>query len=256
MKDIVRGAHFREVDAAPAPHALLATLDAVAAREGVRRLKRCGLDMLAVTAGQRLLDVGCGMGDDVRALADLTGPSGLVVGVEPSEVLLAEARRRAADSPLPLGFAAGYACDLPFPAGSFDACRAERVFQHVPDPLRALTEMIRVTRPGGRVLVLDTDWGTTAVSGADPGRNRSSPGHGHLVGPVAVGAGRDEMIVCDTSNRQSGPARRARPGAGAADRRVNPLRPGRVGGERGSGHDPTATRAFAVRTAADSVSMS
>ena len=167
MKDIVRGAHFREVDAAPAPRALLATLDAVAAREGVRRLKRRGLDMLAVTAGQRLLDVGCGMGDDVRALADLTGPSGLVIGVEPSEVLLSEAQRRTADSPLPLGFAAGDARDLPFPAGSFDACRAERVFQHLPDPLRALREMIRVTRPGGHVLVLDTDWGTTAVNGAD-----------------------------------------------------------------------------------------
>src|SRR5664280_2662475 len=70
------------------------------------------------------------------------------------------------DSSLPLRFAAGDARDLPFPAGSFDACRAERVFQHLPDPLRALTEMIRVTRPGGRVLVLDTDWGTTAVNGA------------------------------------------------------------------------------------------
>ena len=167
MKDIMRGAHFRAVDAAPAPHALVATLDAVAAREGVRRLKRHGLDMLAVTAGQRLLDVGCGTGDDVRALAGLLAPGGLVVGVEPSEVLLAEARRRAADSPLPLRFAAGDASDLPFSAGSFHACRAERVFQHLADPLRALTEMIRVTRPGGRVLVLDTDWGTTAVSGAD-----------------------------------------------------------------------------------------
>ena len=54
MKDIMRGAHFRAVDAAPTPHALVATLDAVAAREGVRRLKRHGRDMLAVTAGQRL----------------------------------------------------------------------------------------------------------------------------------------------------------------------------------------------------------
>ena len=112
----MRGAHFRAVDTAPAPQALVATLDAVAAREGVRRLKRHGLDILAVTAGQRLLDVGCGTGDDVRALAGLLGPSGLVVGVEPSEVLLAEARRRAADSPLPLRFAAGDASDLPFPA--------------------------------------------------------------------------------------------------------------------------------------------
>ena len=61
MKETVRGAHFRAVDAAPDPHALLATLDAVAAREGVRRLKRRGVDMLAVQAGQRLLGVGCGM---------------------------------------------------------------------------------------------------------------------------------------------------------------------------------------------------
>lgn len=74
------------MDVALAPHALVTTLDAVAAREGVRRLKRHGLDMLAVTAGQRLLDVGCGTGDDVRAVAGLLGPTGLVVGVEPSAV--------------------------------------------------------------------------------------------------------------------------------------------------------------------------
>lgn len=79
------------MDAAPAPHGLLATLDAVAAREGVCRLKQHGLDLLAVAAGQRLLDVGCGAGDDVRALARLVSPGGLVVGVEPSTVLLAEA---------------------------------------------------------------------------------------------------------------------------------------------------------------------
>lgn len=107
-KDILPGAHFRDVNAAPVPHALVADLDAVAAWEVVRRLKQRGLDMLAVAAGQRLLDVGCGAGDDVRALAHLVGPGGLVVGVEPSKVLLSEAQRRAADSPLPLYFTALY----------------------------------------------------------------------------------------------------------------------------------------------------
>lgn len=150
----MQGAHFRDVDAAPAPHGLLATLDAVAAREGVRRLKQRGLDLLAAAAGQRLLDVGCGAGDDVRALTSLVGSGGLVVGVEPSQVLLSEARRRAADSPLPLHFVAGDAGALPVAADNFDGCRAERVFQHLHNPMRALTEMIRVTQPGGRVLVL------------------------------------------------------------------------------------------------------
>lgn len=131
MKDIVRGADFGAADVAPAPHALVATLDAVAAREGVRRLKRHGLDMLAVTAGQQLLDVGCGAGDDVRAVVGLLGPSGLAVGWSPARSLLAEARRRAADNALPVRFAAGDARALPFHASSFDACGTERVFQHL-----------------------------------------------------------------------------------------------------------------------------
>jgi SAM-dependent methyltransferase len=167
VANVVRGADFARVDAAPAPHALVATLDAVAAREGIRRLKQRGLDMLELSAGQRLLDVGSGTGDDVRVLAGMLAGTGLVVGVEPSAVLLVEARRRAGDSALRSGFVGGDARHLPFLTGSFDGCRAERVLQHLRDPARALAEMRRVTRPGGRIVVLDTDWGTTTVNGGD-----------------------------------------------------------------------------------------
>jgi SAM-dependent methyltransferase len=52
---------------------------------------------------------------------------------------------------------------LPFPAGSFDASRGERLFQHLLQPERALAEMIRVTKPGGWVVVFDADWGSLSV---------------------------------------------------------------------------------------------
>jgi ubiquinone/menaquinone biosynthesis C-methylase UbiE len=55
------------------------------------------------------------------------------------------------------------ASDLPFPAGHFDACRSERVFQHLLEPERVLAEMFRVTKGGGWLVALDTDFGTLSV---------------------------------------------------------------------------------------------
>lgn len=56
---------------------------------------------------------------------------------------------------------------LPFGDGEFSAVREERMLQHVPEPDKALTEMARVTRPRGRVLALEPDWGTLAVDHPD-----------------------------------------------------------------------------------------
>lgn len=56
---------------------------------------------------------------------------------------------------------------LPFIAETFDSCRSERVFQHLPRPDLTLAEMVRVTKPGGWVVVFDPDWGTTSVDCTD-----------------------------------------------------------------------------------------
>lgn len=61
----------------------------------------------------------------------------------------------------------GDAGELPFPDESFDAVRCERLLQHVGDPAAALAEMVRVARPGGRVVALDTDWGSHSVDAPD-----------------------------------------------------------------------------------------
>lgn len=55
------------------------------------------------------------------------------------------------------------ATSLPFETGTFDACRSERLFQHLLNPVPALSEMARVTKSDGWIVVLDTDWGAASV---------------------------------------------------------------------------------------------
>jgi SAM-dependent methyltransferase len=127
--------------------------------------KRLSYDRMQVAAGASVLDVGCGPATDTLALASLVGPGGHVAGVDQDAAMVAEADRRASAAGVAdrVEHHAADATALPFADGRFDAVRCERLFMHLPDPEGALREMIRVTRPGGRVVVMDTDWGTRSV---------------------------------------------------------------------------------------------
>jgi SAM-dependent methyltransferase len=80
---------------------------------------------------------------------------------------IAEARRRAAGLGADVTFRLGDALDLPYPDGVFDVCRVETVLQHLADPIRAIREMVRVTRPGGQVGALELDMGTMLLDHPD-----------------------------------------------------------------------------------------
>lgn len=123
-------------------------------------------ELLALAEGDHVLDVGCGTGGDARAIAALTAGVS-VTGIDPSEEKIREARALSLGLPRPVDFRVGDACALPFEAEAFDACRADRVFHHLTDPRRALAEMVRVTRPGGRVAVSDTDYDSLVVEAPD-----------------------------------------------------------------------------------------
>ena len=114
--------------------------------------------------GQRVLDVGCGPGTDTITLSRLVGPEGRVVGIDADAEMVAKAneRARAAGVGELVTHKVGDALSLPFEAGEFDASRSERLFEHLLHPEQVLAEMTRVTRPGGRVVVLDTDWATVS----------------------------------------------------------------------------------------------
>jgi arsenite methyltransferase len=117
----------------------------------------------------RVLDVGCGTGVVTRDVAARVGARGIAVGVDPSHALLAVARRRTRteDSGARPTFRHGDGLALPFPSASFDVTLAVTVLLHVPASDRVLGEMVRVTRPGGRVAVLDQDFGTLALDVPD-----------------------------------------------------------------------------------------
>jgi ubiquinone/menaquinone biosynthesis C-methylase UbiE len=74
--------------------------------------------------------------------------------------MIDEARRRAATRGLPVDFEVGDSQALRFDSGTFDGVRAERMLMHVPEAERAIAEMSRVLKPGGRISVFDFDWET------------------------------------------------------------------------------------------------
>lgn len=155
-------ADFKDVDAANAG-ALIAYLDAIAERSSDG--KRNSFKSQRLQTGMSVLDAGCGTGDDVRAIAEIVGAAGAVVGVDSSSAMIAEATSRGV--PPNARFVQARVEVLPFPSESFDACRAERLFQHVTDPDAAAAELKRVMRPGGTVLAFDPDWETIVIRGGD-----------------------------------------------------------------------------------------
>ena len=122
---------------------------------------------LGLKRGAVVLDVGCGLGQDACELKRLVGARGRVVGIDYSEEMIAEARRRAKDVSSFPKFVVCEAHHIGFSSETFDASRADRVLQHLADPRVAFEEMVRVTKPGGTVQIVDRDWGLVAVESND-----------------------------------------------------------------------------------------
>ena len=141
---------YADVDRSRDPQELVRGQEQVDGWPQVQAYKRRTYELVA--AADRVLDVGCGPGGDVVAVG-----VDRCVGLDASSAMGSVAAGRGAV------VVAGDALRLPFVAGSFGAVRADRVVQHLADPVAAVTEMVRLVRPGGRVVVADPDQETLVV---------------------------------------------------------------------------------------------
>jgi len=150
--------------------------------EGVKRLERMygspaiveqrarTRAALAIQPGERGLDIGCGPG---FLLCEMAAEARAVVGIDASPDMVEAARLRAKQQGLlNTRVLAGDASALDMPSSSFDFASAVQVYLYVKNVESALAEAARVLKPGGRLVVVDTDWESCVWLTSDAARNR------------------------------------------------------------------------------------
>jgi len=158
---------FFAVDEVAEPDQLIKFLDVAKALPGITAAKAEILERLGPERAASALDVGCGYGTDVIELAKRVRPGGRAIGLDISEAMITEARRRVAKAGVDVSFKTGDAVALPFEDNTFDICRIETVLQHLAEPGQAVAEMARVTKPSGRIAALEFDLGTLFIDHPD-----------------------------------------------------------------------------------------
>ncbi|WP_418960485.1 methyltransferase domain-containing protein [Streptomyces tritici] len=145
---------------------MLAVLDAADRLPDATRLRARSYELLSLVPDSTVLDVGCGAG---RAVAELAERGVRAVGVDPSPVMLAAARKRWPEAE----FLEAGAEELPFADGSVRGYRADKVFHVLQEPARAVAEARRVLCPGGRIVLVGQDWDAIMIDSDDPALTRT-----------------------------------------------------------------------------------
>ena len=159
---------FTAVDSASTPSDYVRMLDVQRALPFIQQYKQRVRALLDLHPGQWVLDAGTGTGEDAQEMAKLVAPGGQVVGLDVSQIMIDEAKMRVQDPSLPLCFARGDMQHLPFEDATFDRSSADRTFIHLPDPQLALLELVRVTKPGGQILIAEGDHETQVLDSPYP----------------------------------------------------------------------------------------
>jgi arsenite methyltransferase len=129
------------------------------------------MELLALCAGEHVLDIGSGPGFLAAEMGGSVGPGGRVRGIDISEVMVARASHR--NTMAWVNFVVGDAAQLPEPDDSYDVVVSTQVAEYVADIDKFCREAWRVLRPGGRAVFLATDWDAIAWHSDHPARMRA-----------------------------------------------------------------------------------
>jgi ubiquinone/menaquinone biosynthesis C-methylase UbiE len=161
---------FSKVDSSQDPSVFTSCLQTLCSLPYFQDYKKKSFQLLDPREGSRILEVGCGLGQDAMAIARMIGKKGNVVAVDSSQKMIEAACKGPLDAKS-VRFCLADACNLPFANGAFDGARADRVLQHISDPRKAFAEMVRIAKHKGKVVVYEPDWGTFIIS---PGQKEIS----------------------------------------------------------------------------------
>lgn len=160
---------WSDIDSQDTPEEFKEYLDIATGADLFQMYKQRSHRKLHPSEGDRILDAGCGVGDDVLTIAERVTPDGEVIGIDKSEEMIETAQEKAANRSS-ITFHVREIYETGFESNAFDASRADRVFQHLDDPAAAIDELKRVTRAGGKIGLSDPDWETLVIDapGDDP----------------------------------------------------------------------------------------
>jgi ubiquinone/menaquinone biosynthesis C-methylase UbiE len=154
---------FSQVDRSQDPGIFITCLQTLCSLPYFRDYKKKSFKLLNLGVSSKILEVGCGLGQDAIAIARMLGEEGNVIAIDSSRKMI----KSACKDPMKIDsvqLCLSDACNLPFRDGSFDGARADRVLQHISEPRRAFAEMVRTVRVKGRLVVYEPDWGTFIIS--------------------------------------------------------------------------------------------
>jgi ubiquinone/menaquinone biosynthesis C-methylase UbiE len=121
------------------------------------KMRKATLDAAWIMSGDAVLDVGCGTGTLTLLAKARAGERGPVCGIDASPQMVEVAQTKAREAGANVEFRVAAIEALPYPDGTFDVVLSSLMFHHLPDSLkpRALAEVYRVLKPGGRLVIAD-----------------------------------------------------------------------------------------------------
>lgn len=142
-----------------------------------QEIRQMTADLAQLQTGESVLDVGCGSGTLALVAKERVGLTGCVSGIDPSREMIVYARRKATKANLSIDFQPGVIERLAIPSQSFDVVLCTWVIHHVPNDLKrqGLLEIARVLKPGGRLLLIDSNLNDLSLKEAGFSQIESGP---------------------------------------------------------------------------------
>ncbi len=124
---------------------------------GVQKMMRSMVRLAQIQSGENVLDVGCGTGTLAILVKQTAGKNAAIHGLDAAPEMIERARQKAQRAKVAVDFQTGLVEDIRFPDGTFDVVMNSMMMHHLPAGLKekALVEMYRVLKPGGRLLIMD-----------------------------------------------------------------------------------------------------